>query len=168
MPISKKARVQREHKAADKAGTRVAVKPNGNPVKAAKPTSIVRFYRIHICTYFFTSQLCASYNWLHGMCVMCRTKANKRTVRQLPQGDRQLQQDPAPGPRRDPRPEELAKGEVLAKRLPSDCLNRTFTPIRLSAPSQPGATSISHPRKLFHDEHNLTTSIVFNRDIMRT
>ena len=42
MPISKKARVQREHKAAEKAGTRAPVKPNGLPVKAPKPTSIVR------------------------------------------------------------------------------------------------------------------------------
>ena len=62
MPISKKARVrdismissycvrdprthppqvQREHKAAEKAGTRAPVKANGLPVKAPKPTSIV-------------------------------------------------------------------------------------------------------------------------------
>ncbi|KZM21395.1 uncharacterized protein EKO05_0006157 [Ascochyta rabiei] len=40
MPISKKARVQREHKAAEKAGTRAPVKANGLPVKAPKPTSI--------------------------------------------------------------------------------------------------------------------------------
>ncbi|KAK8105184.1 hypothetical protein PG999_008543 [Apiospora kogelbergensis] len=33
MPISKKARVQREHKAAEKAGTRAPVKANGLPVK---------------------------------------------------------------------------------------------------------------------------------------
>jgi hypothetical protein len=58
MPISKKDRVsrtisasreptyalfqiQREHKKADKAGTRAPVKANGLPVKAPKPTSIV-------------------------------------------------------------------------------------------------------------------------------
>ncbi|KAF2624099.1 hypothetical protein BU25DRAFT_413672 [Macroventuria anomochaeta] len=40
MPISKKARIQREHKAAEKAGTRAPVKANGLPVKAPKPTSI--------------------------------------------------------------------------------------------------------------------------------
>jgi hypothetical protein len=34
--------IQREHKAADKAGTRAPVKANGLPVKAPKPTSIVR------------------------------------------------------------------------------------------------------------------------------
>jgi hypothetical protein len=33
--------IQREHKAADKAGTRAPVKANGLPVKAPKPTSIV-------------------------------------------------------------------------------------------------------------------------------
>jgi hypothetical protein len=42
MPISKKAKIQREHKAAEKAGTRAPVKANGLPVKAPKPTSIVR------------------------------------------------------------------------------------------------------------------------------
>ncbi|KAJ8113541.1 hypothetical protein OPT61_g4346 [Boeremia exigua] len=41
MPISKKARIQREHKAAEKAGTRAPVKANGLPVKAPKPTSIL-------------------------------------------------------------------------------------------------------------------------------
>lgn len=60
MPVSKKAKVgqffppslaaafsansmqiQREHKKAEAAGTRAAVKPNGLPVKAAKPTAIV-------------------------------------------------------------------------------------------------------------------------------
>jgi hypothetical protein len=41
MPISKKAKIQREHKAAEKAGTRAPVKANGLPVKAPKPTSIV-------------------------------------------------------------------------------------------------------------------------------
>jgi len=35
--------VQREHKAAEKAGTRAPVKANGLPVKAPKPTSIVSF-----------------------------------------------------------------------------------------------------------------------------
>ncbi|KAL2204401.1 hypothetical protein CC79DRAFT_1132398 [Sarocladium strictum] len=48
MPISKKARIQREHRAADKAGTRAAVKPNGLPVKAPKPTSICTFCRKEI------------------------------------------------------------------------------------------------------------------------
>lgn len=33
--------IQREHKAAEKAGTRAPVKANGLPVKAPKPTSIV-------------------------------------------------------------------------------------------------------------------------------
>ncbi|KFY61178.1 hypothetical protein V497_03124 [Pseudogymnoascus sp. VKM F-4516 (FW-969)] len=41
MPISKKARVQREHKKADAAGTRVPVKANGLPVKPPKATAIV-------------------------------------------------------------------------------------------------------------------------------
>ena len=36
MPISKKDRIAREHKKADAEGTRAAVKPNGQPVKAAK------------------------------------------------------------------------------------------------------------------------------------
>lgn len=36
--------IQREHKKADKAGTRAPVKANGLPVKAPKPTSIVRIY----------------------------------------------------------------------------------------------------------------------------
>ncbi|OCK81429.1 hypothetical protein K432DRAFT_403825 [Lepidopterella palustris CBS 459.81] len=40
MPISKKARIQREHKKAEAAGTRAPVKANGLPVKAQKPTSI--------------------------------------------------------------------------------------------------------------------------------
>lgn len=33
--------IAREHKAAEKAGTRAPVKANGLPVKAPKPTSIV-------------------------------------------------------------------------------------------------------------------------------
>ncbi|RPA85817.1 hypothetical protein BJ508DRAFT_411787 [Ascobolus immersus RN42] len=37
MPISKKARIQREHKKAEAAGTRAPVKANGVPVKAPKP-----------------------------------------------------------------------------------------------------------------------------------
>ena len=64
MPISKKSKVrhpyptryhllarltslqiQREHKKADAAGTRTPVKANGLPVKAPKPTSIVRAVR---------------------------------------------------------------------------------------------------------------------------
>ncbi|KAF2108811.1 hypothetical protein BDV96DRAFT_616118 [Lophiotrema nucula] len=40
MPISKKDRIQREHKKAEKAGTRTPVKANGLPVKPPKPTSI--------------------------------------------------------------------------------------------------------------------------------
>ncbi|GKT50527.1 uncharacterized protein ColSpa_10708 [Colletotrichum spaethianum] len=40
MPISKKARIQREQKAAEKAGTRAPHKPNGLLVKPPKPTSI--------------------------------------------------------------------------------------------------------------------------------
>ncbi|GJC77675.1 hypothetical protein ColTof4_14101 [Colletotrichum tofieldiae] len=48
MPISKKARIQREHKAAEKAGTRAPVKPNGLPVKAPKPTSICQNCRKEI------------------------------------------------------------------------------------------------------------------------
>lgn len=39
---NKNAQVQREHKKAEKAGTRAPVKANGLPVKAPKPTSIVR------------------------------------------------------------------------------------------------------------------------------
>lgn len=35
------SKIQREHKKADKAGTRAPVKANGLPVKAPKPTSIV-------------------------------------------------------------------------------------------------------------------------------
>lgn len=45
MPISKKDRIHREQKKADAAGTRAAVKPNGNPVKAPKPTSLCAFCR---------------------------------------------------------------------------------------------------------------------------
>lgn len=36
--------VQRDHKKAEAAGTRVPVKANGLPVKPPKPTSIVRFF----------------------------------------------------------------------------------------------------------------------------
>ena len=43
MPISKKDRIHREHKKAEAAGTRVPVKPNGNPVKPKKETSICVF-----------------------------------------------------------------------------------------------------------------------------
>lgn len=43
MPISKKDRIHREHKKAEAAGTRVPVKPNGNPVKAPKEKSICTF-----------------------------------------------------------------------------------------------------------------------------
>lgn len=52
MPISKKARVQREHKKAEAAGTRVAVNPNGTPVKAPKPTSICAFCRKELVRFF--------------------------------------------------------------------------------------------------------------------
>ncbi|OAK97483.1 hypothetical protein IQ06DRAFT_350234 [Phaeosphaeriaceae sp. SRC1lsM3a] len=48
MPISKKDRVQREHKKAEKAGTRAPVKANGLPVKAPKPTSICQNCRREI------------------------------------------------------------------------------------------------------------------------
>ncbi|KAK1579577.1 uncharacterized protein LY79DRAFT_563726 [Colletotrichum navitas] len=48
MPISKKARIQREHKAAEKAGTRIPHKPNGLPVKPPKPTSICKNCRKEI------------------------------------------------------------------------------------------------------------------------
>ncbi|KAH6644199.1 hypothetical protein C7974DRAFT_383102 [Boeremia exigua] len=50
MPISKKARVQREHKAAEKAGTRAPVKANGLPVKAPKPTAICQNCRKEMVT----------------------------------------------------------------------------------------------------------------------
>lgn len=75
MPISKKARVQREHKAAEKAGTRAAVKPNGLPVKAPKPTSIVRLFFIEAPSHDGAS---ASEALLHH-CVMqnIRTESNK-------------------------------------------------------------------------------------------
>ncbi|KAM3068340.1 hypothetical protein ACMFMG_009479 [Clarireedia jacksonii] len=43
MPISKKDRIHREHKKAEKAGTRAPVKANGLPVKAAKPMSKCKF-----------------------------------------------------------------------------------------------------------------------------
>ncbi|KAK3311984.1 hypothetical protein B0H66DRAFT_571030 [Apodospora peruviana] len=45
MPISKKAKIQREHKKAEAAGTRAPVKANGLPVKAPKPTSICAYCR---------------------------------------------------------------------------------------------------------------------------
>ncbi|KAL5117241.1 hypothetical protein ACEQ8H_004800 [Pleosporales sp. CAS-2024a] len=48
MPISKKDRVQREHRKAEKAGTRAPVKANGLPVKAPKPTSICQNCRREI------------------------------------------------------------------------------------------------------------------------
>lgn len=38
--------VQREHRKADAAGTRAPVKANGLPVKAPKPTSLVRPLRV--------------------------------------------------------------------------------------------------------------------------
>ncbi|EPE35641.1 hypothetical protein GLAREA_11341 [Glarea lozoyensis ATCC 20868] len=40
MPVSKKMKVQRDHKKAEAAGTRAPVKANGLPVKAPKPTSL--------------------------------------------------------------------------------------------------------------------------------
>merc|ERR1712098_379620 len=40
MPVSKKMKVQREHRKAEAAGTRAPVKANGLPVKAPKPTSL--------------------------------------------------------------------------------------------------------------------------------
>ncbi|KAH8785310.1 hypothetical protein F5883DRAFT_85057 [Diaporthe sp. PMI_573] len=40
MPVSKKMKIQREHKKADAAGTRAPVKANGLPVKAKKETVI--------------------------------------------------------------------------------------------------------------------------------
>ncbi|KAH8663374.1 hypothetical protein BGZ60DRAFT_529649 [Tricladium varicosporioides] len=40
MPVSKKMKIQREHKKAEAAGTRAPVKANGLPVKAPKPTSL--------------------------------------------------------------------------------------------------------------------------------
>ncbi|KAK3687772.1 hypothetical protein B0T22DRAFT_457989 [Podospora appendiculata] len=48
MPISKKARVQREHRKGDADGTRAPVKDNGKPVKAPKPTSICQNCRREI------------------------------------------------------------------------------------------------------------------------
>ncbi|RGP79060.1 serum paraoxonase lactonase 3 [Fusarium longipes] len=48
MPISKKDRRNKEHKKADAAGTRAAVKPNGLPVKPPKPTSICQNCRKEI------------------------------------------------------------------------------------------------------------------------
>ena len=45
MPISKKDRIHREHKKAEAAGTRIAVNPNGTPVKAPKEKSICQFCR---------------------------------------------------------------------------------------------------------------------------
>ncbi|GAB7338704.1 hypothetical protein MBLNU457_5425t1 [Dothideomycetes sp. NU457] len=43
MPISKKDRRNREQKAAEAAGTRVAVNPNGTPKKPPKAKSICAF-----------------------------------------------------------------------------------------------------------------------------
>ncbi|KAL1875367.1 hypothetical protein Daus18300_003106 [Diaporthe australafricana] len=40
MAVSKKMKIQREHRKAEAAGTRAPVKANGLPVKAAKPTVI--------------------------------------------------------------------------------------------------------------------------------
>jgi hypothetical protein len=40
--LSSRTQIQREHKRDDKAGTRAPVKANGLPVKAPKPTSLVR------------------------------------------------------------------------------------------------------------------------------
>jgi hypothetical protein len=40
--IRNSKQVQRDHKKAEAAGTRAPVKANGLPVKAAKPTSLVR------------------------------------------------------------------------------------------------------------------------------
>ncbi|EMD97711.1 hypothetical protein COCC4DRAFT_144490 [Bipolaris maydis ATCC 48331] len=48
MPISKKDRIQREHRKAEKAGTRAPVKANGLPVKPPKPTSICQNCRREI------------------------------------------------------------------------------------------------------------------------
>ena len=45
MPITKKDRIKKEHKQADKAGTRVQVHANGTPVKKDKPKSICAFCR---------------------------------------------------------------------------------------------------------------------------
>ncbi|CAJ2501578.1 Uu.00g044310.m01.CDS01 [Anthostomella pinea] len=48
MPISKKDRIARKHKADDLAGKRAPVKANGLPVKAPKPTSICQNCRKEI------------------------------------------------------------------------------------------------------------------------
>ncbi|KAK3363241.1 hypothetical protein B0T25DRAFT_562264 [Lasiosphaeria hispida] len=48
MPISKKARIQREHKKGDAEGTRAKVKANGKPVKEATPTSLCQYCRKEI------------------------------------------------------------------------------------------------------------------------
>ncbi|KAF2765012.1 hypothetical protein EJ03DRAFT_331349 [Teratosphaeria nubilosa] len=45
MAITKKDRIAREHRAADKAGTRVQVHKNGTPVKAPKAKSICAYCR---------------------------------------------------------------------------------------------------------------------------
>lgn len=50
MPVSKKMKVQREHKKAEAAGTRAPVKANGLPVKAPKPTAVCAFCRKEMVT----------------------------------------------------------------------------------------------------------------------
>ncbi|APA08893.1 hypothetical protein SS1G_02713 [Sclerotinia sclerotiorum 1980 UF-70] len=48
MPISKKDRIAREHKKADKEGTRAPVKANGLPVKPAAPKSKCEFCKMEL------------------------------------------------------------------------------------------------------------------------
>lgn len=72
MPISKKDRIHREQKKADAAGTRAAVKPNGNPVKAPKPTSLVSLHR---SAYFW--------NLIPVKCAFCRKELVNTNIVQL-------------------------------------------------------------------------------------
>ena len=72
MPISKKDRIHREQKKADAAGTRAPVKANGNPVKAAKPTSLVSWYRLEHLRYLISVK-----------CAFCRKELVNTNLVQL-------------------------------------------------------------------------------------
>lgn len=59
MPITKKDRIKKEHKKAEAAGTRIAINPNGTPVKQAKPKSICAFCRKELVSVKGVDGLCA-------------------------------------------------------------------------------------------------------------
>ncbi|KAK7947904.1 uncharacterized protein PG986_008790 [Apiospora aurea] len=64
MPISKKARVQREHKAAEKAGTRAPVKANGLPCQNCRK-EIVNTNKVQLETHAATHD---AKNWPKEKC----------------------------------------------------------------------------------------------------